>query len=108
MESQQIQTWLNSLGDDTKRKYIRYLEEFTQFKNELDDISTNDAIEQYLENIHNQGLLTATLWSILSILNTFQKYTEDKDFYKDKALFVRIMKQWEKKETSKKSQVSQY
>ena len=106
MNNPNISRWLNSLGDDTKHSYERRLHDFIEWREQNPTTTTIMAIENFIEYLHDEGMMVSTLRSILSPLKSFLEYTEKLNFYKENPLFQRVLDQWEKKEKTKQSAVS--
>ena len=105
MNDPRVQTWLNSLSEQSRTRYIKQIEDFLAYSDESNEENIMKNIENYLEILHHHGMMTSTLFSILSILNSFSEYLGNLNFYEKNPLFIRILKQWQKKETIKQSLV---
>ena len=107
MENLNVVRWLDSLNSDTRGMYQRRLSDFFEWRDANPQFVAHlDAIEHFIENLHDEGMMISTIRSILSPLKSFFEYTERINFYKDNSIFMRVLDQWEKKEETKKSLVS--
>jgi len=106
METPRILTWLQSLSDSTRYAYEKTLNDFIRFGAQNPELSINDQISTYLEALHDCGVKTSTLWTILSPIKTFTIFNSGYNFYDSNPHFIKVMKQWAKKESTKQSKVS--
>ena len=107
MENQNVVRWLESLSDETRGMYERRLKDFSEWRDANPQFVAHlEAIEYFIENLHDEGMMISTIRSILSPIKSFFEYTERINFYKENSIFMRVLDQWEKKEATKKSLVS--
>jgi hypothetical protein len=66
-----IDVWLNSLSEDTKKKYLIVISDFKVYHESQENMSLSDASLHYISNFHDLGMAASSLWSKISILKNY-------------------------------------
>ena len=105
LSTRNVQLWLSSLGEKTQTNYQKILAAYFKFcENELNSsFNREDLLSEYINELHDEGYKTSTLYSVLSVINNFHDNLDRWRPFDEMRSLVRQLKQWEKDDETKKS-----
>lgn len=104
MEKTAIEIFLDGLSENTRRYYENRINDFNQYSliNQEKELAIN--IINYFYFLH-ETYLTSTIWSYYSVMKTYLNLTKNIDLKEKFPHLIKLLKQWEKKDEKKKSNV---
>jgi hypothetical protein len=97
--------WLNSLSPKSKAVYEKRLREYFFLKTERRIDGFEDAVQAYINELHDIGYKSGVIWSAYSIVCSWVKMVHHIDIMGYCKQNKRLLAQWAKLETKKKSAV---
>ena len=106
-----VQTWLHSLNEQSlnsyNKKLVDYLNFLVHIEPEIPD--HHKACEAYILNLHDENYMVSTIRSMYSVISTFhQNHPPAWEPYKVLKQLNHLLNQWEKVDSTKKSEVTIY
>jgi hypothetical protein len=102
-----LQAFLDSLGDKSRQMYERCFELYVDSSVEKGrDSSDSSSVAAYLEELHNDGYKTSTLWSMNSMLAAYFEFGLHIILKNAQPIIRRKLELWGKQDSTKKSQVN--
>lgn len=99
-----LEQYLDGLSPSSKASYEARITDFKAFEEQNSLAPRDETIVSYFTSLH-LTYATSTLWTYYSMLKTYLSLTNKFDIKHEVPQLVKMLKQWQKKEEKKKSQV---
>ena len=104
--NENVKVWLSSIKADTRKKYEQYINLFLQYSGVIDVNNVKDKFRSFIVTKHEERYHSTTLWTIYSTISKYIKIQFNIDADKDEKIISKLIQQWSKNETVKKSKVN--